>query len=374
MTATARHAPAIERVSTLELFFDLVFVFTITQLTAVLAHHPSWEGLAQVVLMLGVIWWMYGGYAWLTNTVRADIGIVRLLLLGGMAGFMVLALVIPTAFSGDGPLFGVAYLLVVAIHAGLFLRASPASVAASFRGVVPYNLAMSALVILGGAIGGTVEYVLFAAAFAVGWFLPKGNDESGFEIGPAHFVERHGLVVIVAIGESVIAVGIGASQLEVDAGMIAVAVLGLALSACFWWTYFGGDDTRAEHALTTAPRETRPPLVIAAYGYWHIPILLGVIASASALEVAIAHASEELAFARALALGGGVAAYMLGEAMFRRVLDIGAAGTRLLVAAVAIATIPIGTEISAIAQIAVLVVAAAAALALERPPAEPLGA
>jgi len=106
LTATARHAPAIERVSTLELFFDLVFVFTITQLTAVLAHHPSWEGLAQVVLMLGVIWWMYGGYAWLTNTVRADIGIVRLLLLGGMAGFMVLALVIPTAFSGDGPCSG----------------------------------------------------------------------------------------------------------------------------------------------------------------------------------------------------------------------------------------------------------------------------
>jgi hypothetical protein len=246
LTAPARHAPAIERVSTLELFFDLVFVFTITQLTAVLAHHPTWEGLAQVVLMLGVIWWMYGGYAWLTNTVRADIGIVRLLLLGGMAGFMVLALVIPTTFSGDGPLFGLAYLLVVAIHSGLFLRASPASVAASFRGVVPYNLAMSALVIVGGAIGGTVEYVLFAAAFAVGWFLPKGNDESGFEIGPAHFVERHGLVVIVAIGESVIAVGIGASQLEVDAGMIAVAVLGLALSACFWWTYFGGDDTRAE--------------------------------------------------------------------------------------------------------------------------------
>jgi low temperature requirement protein LtrA len=368
LTAPARHAPAIERVSTLELFFDLVFVFTITQLTAVLAHHPTWEGLAQVVLMLGVIWWMYGGYAWLTNTVRADIGIVRLLLLGGMAGFMVLALVIPTTFSGDGPLFGLAYLLVVAIHSGLFLRASPASVAASFRGVVPYNLAMSALVIVGGAIGGTVEYVLFAAAFAVGWFLPKGNDESGFEIGPAHFVERHGLVVIVAIGESVIAVGIGASQLEVDAGMIAVAVLGLALSACFWLTYFGGDDTRAERALAMAPRETRPSLVIGAYGYWHIPILLGVVASASALEVAIAHASDELAFARAFALGGGVAAYMLGEAMFRRQLGIGPPGTRLLVAGVALATIPIGTELSAIVQIAVLVVAAAAALALERPP------
>ena len=358
-------APAIERVSTLELFFDLVFVFTITQLTAVLAHHPTGEGATQAVLMIGVIWWMYGGYAWLTNTVRADVGIVRLLLLGGMAGFMILALAIPTTFEDDGVIFGIGYAIVIAIHAGLFLRASPASVAASFRGVVPFNLAIAAMVLIGGAVGGTAQYVLFAAAFVTAWILPKGDDQSGYEIGPAHFVERHGLVVIVAIGESVIAVGIGASHLAVEAGMIAVAVLGLALSACFWWTYFGGDDTRAEERLVAAPREQRAPMVLAAYGYWHIPILLGVIATSSSLEYAIAHPSDELSFARALLLGGGVATYMLGEAMFRRTLSIGAASTRLLAALLALATIPIGTAGSSVLQIAVLVAALAAVLALE---------
>ena len=322
------NAQPIERVSTLELFFDLVFVFTITQLTAVLAHHPTGKGLAQAVLMIGVIWWMYGGYAWLTNTVRADVGFVRLLLLGGMAGFMILALAIPTTFDGDGLVFGIGYAIVIAIHGALFLaRLAGDRRRSRFGEWSPFNLAIAALVLVGGAAGGTVQYVLFAAAFAVAWLLPKGEEESGYEIGPAHFVERHGLVVIIAIGESVIAVGIGASHLAVEAGMIAVGLLGLALSACFWWTYFGGDDTRAEERLVSAPPERRPPLVLAAYGYWHIPILLGVIASASSLEYAIAHPSDALSFARALALGGGVATYMIGEALFRRTLGIGAAST-----------------------------------------------
>jgi low temperature requirement protein LtrA len=365
------NAPAIERVTTLELFFDLVFVFTITQLTAVLAHHPTGEGLAQAVLMIGVIWWMYGGYAWLTNTVRADLGIVRLLLLGGMAGFMILALAVPTAFDDDGLVFGIGYAIVVAIHAGLFLRASPAPVAESFRGIVPFNLAIAGLVLIGGAVRGTPQYVLYAVAFAVAWLLPKGEDQSGFEIGPAHFVERHGLVVIVAIGESVIAIGIGASHLAVETGMIAVAVLGLALSACFWWTYFGGDDTRAELALVAAPRERRPSLVLAAYGYWHIPILLGIVATASSLEYGIAHPSDALSFARAVALGGGVATFMVGEAMFRRTLSIGAASTRLLAAGLALATIPIGTAASSVAQIAVLAAALVAVLSLDAGRNEP---
>jgi low temperature requirement protein LtrA len=365
------NAQPIERVSTLELFFDLVFVFTITQLTAVLAHHPTGRGLAQAVLMIGVIWWMYGGYAWLTNTVRADVGFVRLLLLGGMAGFMILALAIPTTFDGDGLVFGIGYAIVIAIHGALFLRASPASAAESFRGVLPFNLAIAVLVLIGGAAGGTLQYVLFAAAFAIAWLLPKGEEESGYEIGPAHFVERHGLVVIIAIGESVIAVGIGASHLAVEAGMIAVGLLGLALSACFWWTYFAGDDTRAEQRLVSAPPERRPQLVLAAYGYWHIPILFGVIASASSLEYAIAHPSDALSFARALALGGGVATYMIGEALFRRTLGIGAASTRLLAALLALATIPIGTAGSAVLQIAVLVAALVAVLALDPARNEP---
>jgi low temperature requirement protein LtrA len=310
---------------------------------------------------------MYGGYAWLTNAVRTDRASRRLLLLGGMAGFLVVALAIPTAYDGDGLIFGLGYLVVIGVHATLFLRASAAPVAEAFRGIVPFNLAIAALVLAGGALGDSVEYACLAAAFALAWLVPKWGGDSGFEIGPAHFVERHGLVVIVAIGESVIAVGIGASELSLELGVIAVAILGLGLSACLWWAYFGADDARAERALLAAPRERRPDLALAAYGYWHIPILLGILVSASALEVGIAHASDPLALARALALAGGISLFMLGEALFRRTLRIGRVGSRLAAAMLALATIPIGTELSAVAQLLALVAALAATLALDRP-------
>src|SRR5438477_150616 len=139
----------VNRVTTLELFFDLVFVFTITQLTTVLAHAPTWRALGQVVLMLGVIWWMYGGYAWMTNAVSAHNLRRRLLLLGGMAGYFVLALSIPHAFSSSGAAFGAAYVAIVCVHTAFFLRASAASVVRAILGLARYNLA-SALLVLAG--------------------------------------------------------------------------------------------------------------------------------------------------------------------------------------------------------------------------------
>src|ERR671935_967689 len=146
------------RVSTLELFFDLVFVFTITQLTTLLVNRPNARGVLQVVLMLGVIWWMYAGYAWLTNAVAPDRASRRLLLLGGMASYLVLALSIPKAFSGTGLTFGLAYLAVVSVHALLFTRTSSgATLRALFR-LAPFNLVSALLVLAGGIAGGTAQY------------------------------------------------------------------------------------------------------------------------------------------------------------------------------------------------------------------------
>ncbi|HXT36781.1 MAG TPA: low temperature requirement protein A [Chloroflexota bacterium] len=343
------------RVTTLELFFDLVFVFTITQLTTVLAREPNVRGVLQVALMLGVIWWMYGGYAWLTNAVAPDRAERRLLLFGGMAAFLVLALALPRAFSDSGPAFGLAYLAVVSVHTVMFTRASSARTVRAIVRLAPYNLVSALVVLLACLIGGTAEYLLWALAVVLEWVTPRLSSTSGFEIAPAHFVERHGLVVLIAIGESVVAIGSGAIGLRVDLPRAGVAVLGLLLSACLWWTYFGGDDQRAEHALTEATPDRRPSLALSAFGYWHLPMLLGIIAIASALREIVGHAFTDLTDARAFALAGGVALFLLGDVFYRRSLGIGSNHWRAGMGALALATIPLGAAVAATAQLAALV-------------------
>jgi low temperature requirement protein LtrA len=356
----------VRRVSTLELFFDLVFVFTITQLTTVMADAPTWRGLLQVVLMLGVIWWMYGGYAWLTNAVAPDRMSRQLVLLGGMAGYLVLALAIPSAFDDAGVAFGIAYVAIVTIHATLFSRSGSVTVMQALRGLAPYNLFTALLVLAGGIAGGTAQYVLWTVAFLLEWVTPRLTEQAGFQVATTHFVERHGLVIIVALGESIVAVGIGAAGLHIDLELVGVAVLGLMLSACLWWTYFGGDEQEAERALSAAPPNRRARMAVDAFGYAFLPLLLGIVASSAALKKATGHPFDEVEFARALQLAGGVAIFMAGDALFRAALGLGAAPWRLAAAVAVLATIPLGTAGSATAQIAALVAILVAALSLER--------
>ncbi len=356
----------LRRVSALELFFDLVFVFTITQLTTVLANEPTWRGLLQAVLMLGVIWWMYDGYAWLTNAVAPDLLRRRLVLLGGMAGFLVLALATPHAFSGAGEAFGIAYVVIVAIHAGLFIRETPEDVTRAILTLAPYNLVTALLVLAGGLAGGTAQYVLWALAFVGEWASAVISETEGYNIAPAHFVERHALVVIVALGESVVAVGIGAAGLPIDLELVGVAVLGLLLAACLWWAYFGEGEDAPERALAAAPRNRRPRMALNAFGYAFLPLLFGIIAVAAALKQATGHPFDDLEPARALQLSGGVAAYLLGDALFRASLHLARAPWRMAAGVLALAAIPLGTQVSAVAQIAAIVVVLAGALALEQ--------
>jgi low temperature requirement protein LtrA len=368
-----RTAEPVERVSTLELFFDLVFVFTITQLTAVLTHELSWSSLGQVVLMLAVIWWMYDGYAWLTNAVSTRGVASRVGLLGGMAGYLVLALAIPGAFEGSGLSFGLAYAVVVVVHAALYVRLASDRSAAAIRGIVPFNVSSAALVVVGGALGGTVQAVLWTVAVVLEWTTPRlagrGESQQEFEIGPAHFVERHGLVIIVAIGESVVAIGIGAAGLDVDAELVLVAILGLLLAAGLWWVYFGSDeDERAERALTDAAGPERPWMALHGFGMAHFFLLLGIVLVAVGVKKATGHAYDELTYAQALALGGGVALFLAANVAFRRVLRIGRSPHRAAAAVAALATIPLGAEVAAIAQIGGLAAVLAVALAREPTP------
>jgi low temperature requirement protein LtrA len=344
------------RVSTLELFFDLVFVFTITQLTAVLYHDPSWRSLLQVVVMLAVIWWMYAGYAWLTNAVVADTVARRLFLLGGMAGYFVLALAIPDAFEGSGLAFALAYLVIVSVHTALFTRAASATIVTAILRLAPWNLTSALVVLVGGALGGTAQYVLWTFAALFEWMTPiLRRGARGFGIGAAHFVERHGLVVIVAIGESVIAVGIGASHLAVDVPLVVAVTLGLALSACLWWLYFGGSEERAERALAEAPPVVRAHAALFGFGYAHMPILLGIVTTAAAERRGLEQPFDRLSWWNASLLAGGVALFLAGDVWFRRVLHIGRVHIRAVMTVLALAALPLGAWVSAVAAIAALV-------------------
>ena len=333
-----------------------------------LAHRPDGESLAQIVLMLTAIWWMYAAFAWLTNAVPPVRTALRLPLMAGMAAFFVISLAIPTTFDGDGVVFACAYIAVIAIHTVLYMQSARWSVAGVWS-FARMNLLTGALILAATIVGGTWEYVLWVLAVSIFTLVPWLVPEEAGWIVPSHFVERHGLVVMVALGESVVAVGIGASGIEITGEMLAVAVLGLIVSAELWWVYFGGDDKEAEGALrrmTPTRREFYDANV--AYYWAHLLILLGIICDAAALERAIGHPFDTLDFARALALGGGTALFLIGHAFFRRTLRLPWRPWRALAAVLALATIPLGTEVSALAQLGALAGGVGICLALEGAP------
>jgi low temperature requirement protein LtrA len=341
------------RVSTLELFFDLVFVFTITQLTGVLVAGGDFASVVQVVVMFHVIWWMYDGYAWLTNAIATDRVRFRLLLLGGMGAFLVIALATPRAYEGDGLAFGLGYLVVVVLHAGMYAKGASLSEVAAILRIVPFNLAAAVLVLVGGALGGDAQWILWALAAAMLWVTPWFAGLEGFVVSVSHFVERHGLVVIVALGESVVVIGAGVAGLELDAGLVLVALLSLGLTAALWWTYFS-DEGAIENALHAAPPEQRPRLAVVGYGYWHIGVLLGVVALAAGLKKAVGDPYDPLDGWIAGELAVGVALFLACDVGFRRTLGIPGGGLRVSAAVAALATVPIGTELAAVAQVGTL--------------------
>ena len=352
------------RVSTLELFFDLVFVFTITQLTGVLVEGGDAAAIVQVVVMFLLIWWMYDAYAWLTNSISTDRLRFRLLLIGGMGGFLVIALAIPDAYHGTGLAFGIGYVPVVLLHAGMYVKGTSVSEVAAIVRIVPFNLAAMALVIGGGALGGDAQWLLWALTGALLWVTPQITGVEGFVVEPAHFVERHGLVVIVALGESIVVIGAAAAGLDIDTKLVLVVLLALALSASLWWLYFS-DEGAVEQAMHDAGPERRAQLALAGFGYWHYGLLLGIVAVAAGLKKAIGDPYDPLDSWIALELAVGAALFVACDVGFRRTLGIARSWVRLIAAAAAVATIPVGTELAAAAQVGMLAVIIGAALLVE---------
>jgi low temperature requirement protein LtrA len=343
-----------ERVSSLELFFDLVFVFTITQLTTLLAREPTLIGLLQVVLVFGNVWWMYGGYAWLTNAVPPiEVGL-RLLLLLGMGGFLLVALAIPTVFSTGALAFGIGYMLVTLIHTWFFLRASQQSIISAIARLGPFNIITAALLLVAAFTSGTARWILFGAGFVLHWATPYVIPQSNFRIRSAHFVERHGLILLIALGESVVAVGIGLGT-NLPLGRIVTALLGLALAAALWWLYFQNDEERAGRAMEAAPQQKRPWMALNGFGYIFLLVLGGIVVFAAGMKLAVVRYAEPSTIAAALFLAGGVAAYACGLALFRSVMHSGRLVVRLALTVAVLPTALIGIAISPLVQLVILV-------------------
>jgi low temperature requirement protein LtrA len=367
MSEQSAAPPTAIRVSTLELFFDLVFVFTITQLTELLAGHLDLKHLVDVLLLLGVIWWMYSGYVWLTNAVAPTSTTRRTLLLTGMAGFLVMALAIPEAFGEYGWLFGVSYLVVNVVHTALFLSAGPHAVVA-MRRLGPLNILSALLVLAGGLLPEPFRQLCWAAAVALQIVTPYLHRIEMHVLHAGHFVERHGLVIIVAIGESIVAIGAGFAGVRLGIGAIAVAILGMAIAYYLWWIYFAGDDAQSEHKLAgTADPLRRTRLAVRGWAYAHYFLLLGIVLLAAGIKKSVGHAFDGMEWKYAIALGGGVALYQLGHAWFLGILHLPGRAHRVVAALAVLATIPLG-HMMAVAQLAAIPLIMATAAIVEDMP------
>ncbi|UOQ88564.1 low temperature requirement protein A [Agromyces endophyticus] len=360
-----RIARIASRVSTVELLFDLVFVFTISRVAEIVVHHPDATGIAQAALVLGLVWWMYDAFAWLTNQAAPDTAFVRIALIGAMAAFLVMSLAIPDAFGATGVLFGASYIVVAVIHAALFIHRGGRAAARRMLFVGPSNVLVGVLLVCSGFVEGPIDWVFFALPFALFFISAALSARGGFDPGATHFVERHGLVMIIAFGESIVSVGVGATGHEIEPALVVGAVLAVGLVASLWWCYFTGDDERAERAIAEAPREQRTRLALVAYYLEHLAMIFGLVLVAAGLHEVLGHAFAPVEASGAWLVAGGTAVYLVADAAYRRTLALGPVAWRLGAAALALATVPLGTAVSGAVQLAAVIAIVAAALVAE---------
>ncbi|MEU2063281.1 low temperature requirement protein A [Streptomyces sp. NPDC013455] len=364
------------RVTTLELFFDLVFVFTLTQLTVLLAHGLSFATAGRVALILVVLFWMYGAYAYLTNQVPPDRPSRRLLLMLGMTAFLVCALAIPRVFEDTGVVFGLGFLLVVVVHTALYTRSHGWD--SVWYGVPNALAALS--VTAAGATGGLAADGLWLLAVALQFATPfvaehgpgrkDGRDAATLRVqlgslDPAHFVERHGLLLIIAFGESVISIGVGIGDVPLTPGPVAGAFLALALAVALWWTYFVRDEEAAEAVFRGTPAPRRWRLAMNAYYYAFLPMLLGIVFLAAGVKKTVGHLGDHPHWGPALALAGGVALFLAGDTAFRTALGLRPVRYRAVACALALLTAVPGTRLPAYALLLLLVAVLTGMLAAE---------
>lgn len=361
VTATLREGDS--SVKSLELFFDLVLVLALTQCTALMAHEPTWSGLAKGMLILGVMWWTWVGYAWLTSVIDPEEGVVRIAMFGAMAGLLLISLCIPEAFSKNGLLFAAGYAFVRSMHIVLFLVASRGDpqLRKSVVGLAIGTAIGCGLIFGASATDGTAQGVLWGLALLLDASGPYFFGIEGWKLVPGHFAERHGLMIIIALGESIVAIGVGVEGLEIGGGEVLAAVLGIAVVAALWWLYFDVVALVAERRLHNAAAGVeRNGIARDSFSYLHFPMIAGIVLLALGLKKTLAHVTEPLDVVPTVALFGGVALYLLAHVAFR-LRNVGRFSShRVIAAAVLLALIPVVHDIEAVAAegiVAILLVA-----------------
>jgi low temperature requirement protein LtrA len=358
-TSTPRFSAAMrqgERVLPLELFFDLVFVLALTQCTALMYDDPTWSGLAQGVLVLAVLWWSWTGYTWLTSVVDPEEGAVRIAIFAAMAALLIVAICVPEAFDSLALEFALAYGAVRGGQIALFVLASRDD-AALRRSVT--GLALSTAIGVGLLVGasfldGLAQGALWALALLLDMGEPYLFGSEGWKLVPGHFAERHGLIIIIALGESIVAIGAGADT-SLTAGIAAAAVVGILLSAALWWIYFDVVALVSARRLVRATEgREQNELARDSYSYLHFPMVAGVVLVAVSLKKTLADVDDPLATVPASALLGGLAFYLLGLVGFRyrHVRTINR--QRLVLALAMFALLPAAVELPALATLAIV--------------------
>jgi low temperature requirement protein LtrA len=339
-------------VTPLELFFDLVFVLALTQCTALMADEPTWTGVAKGLLALGALWWAWVGYAWLTSVVNPEEGIVRIAIFVSMAGLLVAALCVPAAFDESALLFAGAY-GVVRLAQLYLLWLAGADDAALRRSVVTGLLGSTllgvALIAAAAFADGPLQGVLWALAIALDMAGPYLFGSEGWKLEPSHFAERHGLIVIIALGESIVAIGAGI-ETGLSPGVVVAAVVGIAIAATQWWLYFDVVALVAERKLSRAsPGREQNEMARDSYSFLHLPMVAGIVLVALGLKKTLGDVGEPLELIPAVAVLGGSSIYLLAHVAFRWRNVHSLNRQRLGCAVLFVLVVPVALELPALA-------------------------
>jgi low temperature requirement protein LtrA len=344
------------QVTPLELFFDLVFVFAITQDTSLLADDPTWSGVLRGMLVLAALWWAWSVFAWLTSAMDVDEGGVRLAMLGSMGAMFGVALTVPGAFGDDAVLFGVTYLLVRSLHlvlSAIVARDDRDRLGALLR-FAPTAILGASLLVPAGFLEGNERIAVWVVALAIDYLGPVViGVGQGWQVAPRHFAERHGLIILIALGESMIAIGVGAG-FELGTGVIVGAALGIVVVSALWWLYFDVAAIFARGRLVQAQGVELHRLALHSYSYLHLPMFAGIVLFALGLKTTLGHVGEVLETVPAVGLCGGAALYLIGHIAFLLRTTGRVFRRRTVGAAVLLALVPAAFAIPALGALALV--------------------